>query len=365
MWKIHRYYLREIGVNAVLTFLVLFGIAVLCFLYRGIQMVKGGDLIDAVLTTVLLAADAIPHLLTVSFLFATVLAFARASQDREITALRSAGISPRVPMVSALLLGVVCSVIAAVSNHYLIPSAHYSKYRVVAELSKKAIANLTEQEGRIALGGGTMVWKSRDKNNVFRDVLIFVQDKSLARALQIGSLGKAGTLVRATSASIYTHEKTTQLSLRLEEMRVLPAGGNIGSFQITIDLAKIAENERRSERDKDLRSDSLLSEVARNVRADHGADYARYMVNRRACFALMPFLLAPIGFCLGVLTRERGRVLALSFCIVPLGIFYVTDFLGESVFRAAGSSSRDLIGWMPAAVTMLYGIPFCWRLLRI
>ena len=365
MWKIHRYYLREIGVNAVLTFLVLFGIALICFLYRGIRLVKGGDLVDAAITTLLLAADAIPHLLTVAFLFATVLAFARASQDREITAIRSAGISPRVPLVSALLLGVVCSLIAAVSNHYLIPFAHYNKYRVVAELSKKALANLTDREGRIALGGGTMVWKHRDKSNRFHDVLIFVQDKSLARALRIGSLGEAGTLVRASSASIHTHENTNQLSLSLEEMRVLPGGGNIGNLLITIDLVQIAENERRSERDKDLRSDSLLSEVARGVRSDHGAQYARYMVNRRACFALMPFLLAPIGFCIGVLSRERGRVLALSLCIVPLGIFYITDFLGESMFGRVGSSFRDLIGWLPAAVTLLLGGPFCWRLLRI
>lgn len=365
MWKIHRYYLREIGVNAVLTFLVLFGIALVCFLYRGIRLVKGGDLLDAAITTLLLAADAIPHLLTVAFLFATVLAFARASQDREITAIRSAGISPRVPMVSALLLGVVCSVIAAVSNHYLIPSAHYNKYRVVAELSKKALANLTDREGRIALGGGTMIWKTRDQNDVFHDVLIFVQDRSLARALRIGSLGEAGTLVRASRASIHAHESTNQLSLRLEDMRVFPSGGNIGDFLITIDLMRIAESERRSERDKDLRSDSLLSEVARGVRSEHGALYARYMVNRRTCFALMPFLLAPIGFCIGVLSRERGRVLALSLCIVPLGVFYVADFIGENLFSRAGSSSRDLIGWLPAAITVLLGTPFCWRLLRI
>ncbi len=365
MWKIHRYYLWEITVNGVLSFLVLFGIALICFLYRGIRLVKGGDLLDAAITTLLLAADAIPHLLTVAFLFATVLAFARASQDREITAIRSAGISPRVPLVSALLLGVVCSVVAAVANHYLIPSAHYNKYRVVAELSKKALANLTEREGRIALGGGTMVWKNRDKSNVFHDVLIFVQDRSLARALRIGSLGEAGTLVRASQASLHAHDNTNQLSLHLEDMRVLPAGGNIGDFRITIDLMEIVDNERRVEQDKDLRSDSLLSEVARGVRSEDAAQYARYMVNRRACFALMPFLLAPIGFCIGVLSRERGRVLALTFCIIPLSIFYVTDFFGENMFGRIGSSFRDLIGWLPAAVTVLLGTPFCWRLLRI
>jgi hypothetical protein len=79
----------------------------------------------------------------------------------------------------------------------------------------------------------------------------------------------------------------------------------------------------------------------------------------------MPFLLAPIGFCIGVLSRERGRVLALSLCIVPLSIFYITDFLGENMFTHVDSSSRDLIGWLPAIVTLLLGGPFCWRLLRI
>ncbi len=365
MWKIHRYYLREIGVNVVLTFLVLFGIALVCLLYKGIRMVKGGDLVDAAITTVLLAADAIPHLLTVAFLFATVLTFARASQDREITALRSAGISPRVPLVSALLIGVVCSLIGAVSNHYMIPWAHYSKYRVVAEIYKNAIQKITEQEGRIALRDTMMIWKRRDRNGVFHDVLIFFEDKSLARALGIRQLGQASTLVRASRASIHTHKDTNQLSLRLQEVSVPTTGAYLGDHLIKIDLRQIAEQERRSERDKDLRSDSLLSEVARGVRSEHGAEYARYMVYRRACFALMPFLLAPIGFCIGVLSRERGRVLALSLCIVPLSILYVTDFLGESMFTHVGSSSRDLIGWLPAAMMLVLGGPFCWRLLRI
>ena len=89
MWKIHRYYLKEIAVNALLTFTVLFGIALISLIYKGIRLVSGGDLIDAAITTLLLAADILPHLLTFSVMFATVLTFARASQEREITALRA------------------------------------------------------------------------------------------------------------------------------------------------------------------------------------------------------------------------------------------------------------------------------------
>ena len=79
-------------------------------------------------------------------------------------------------------------------------------------------------------------------------------------------------------------------------------------------------------------------------------------------FPLMPFLLAPIGFCIGVLSRERGRVLALSFCMIPLALVYVSDFLGESALRVM---PWTFMGWLPAMVILILGVPFCWRLLRV
>ena len=51
MWKIHRYYFKEVATNAVLTFVVLFGIALISLIYRGIQRAQGGDLFAAALIT--------------------------------------------------------------------------------------------------------------------------------------------------------------------------------------------------------------------------------------------------------------------------------------------------------------------------
>ena len=45
MWKIHRYYLKELTTNSVVTFLVLFGIVLTATVYRGIDRAQGGDLI--------------------------------------------------------------------------------------------------------------------------------------------------------------------------------------------------------------------------------------------------------------------------------------------------------------------------------
>ena len=93
MWRLHRYYLRELAVNASVTFLVLFAIALVSFIYRGIQRAAGGTLTDALVITVLFALDSMQHLLTISFLLATVMTYTRAAQDRELVAIRAAGIS--------------------------------------------------------------------------------------------------------------------------------------------------------------------------------------------------------------------------------------------------------------------------------
>ena len=110
MWRLHRYYLKELAVNAAITFLVLFAVVLISLVYRGIQRSQGGGLLDAAMITLFFALDALPHLLTISFLIATVVTYTRAAQARELVAIRAAGISPRVPMTAAVLVGLFLSV---------------------------------------------------------------------------------------------------------------------------------------------------------------------------------------------------------------------------------------------------------------
>ena len=45
MWRLHRYYLKELAVNAAITFIVLFGVVLISLVYRGIQRSQGGELL--------------------------------------------------------------------------------------------------------------------------------------------------------------------------------------------------------------------------------------------------------------------------------------------------------------------------------
>ena len=349
VWKIHRFYLRELLGSALLTFTVLFGIVLIASIYRGIDRAQGGSLVSAVLITFFYAADTFPHLLALSLLFSCVLVFARASQEREMTAMRAAGISPRVPMVAALLVGVLLSLAGSFALHYLIPYAHYYKYRVVAEVTRRLIVNTGLAGDKMSFQGFQMVWGRKDEENHYHDVLILVN--------RLRGQLRAGRGYHAEEAWLDVRDET--LWLNFQNVRD-SQGGFLERPSIGFDLSNLAERGRRIEGDRDLQSDQLLGEVFRG--AHDNPSGARFTVHRRACFAIMPLLFAPIGFCIGVLSRERGRMTALLLCLIPVIVFYGCVMAAPSLVRKV---DWPILAWLPAAVVALGGIPFCWRLLRV
>ena len=353
MWKLHRYYLRDVGMSAVLSFLVLFGIVLVASVSRGIDRAQGGNLLSAALITFYWAADTFPHLLAISLLVATVLTFARATQDREITAIRAAGISPRVPMVSAMIVGLLLSVLGSWAHHYLIPKAHYNKYRVVGEALREFITDTGMSGGKIAIGGFFLSFLEKDEDGHFHEVVIKLNSGN-------GQL-EAGTAYLASEAWLDLSPDGETLYLMLRHTR--DAAGRLNLHQtlrIGVPIRDLTEGSLRHAGDKDLTSDQLLANVARGLHAN--PQEARYTVHRRACFALMPALFAPLGFCLGVFARDRGRMTAVLFAMVPLILFYTSVMIAPSLMRVTQS---PLVAWMPAAVVAVLGLPFCWRLLRL
>ncbi len=355
MWKIHRYYLKEVSISAVLTFVVLFGIVLISLIARGIQRAQGADLASAGLIVIFFALDTFPHLLTISLLFATVLTFARASQDREITALRSAGISPRVPMVAPLIVGLLFALVGSFFLHYLIPQAHFRKYRVVAAAAQNLVMNQSLDSDRIPLmDEGVMEWEKRDAEGRFLNVTIYRKRDDQSD----DSFGSASVW---TVEEAWFEQENEDLILKMRGLRnPLLRDSYLEELKFTINIRAITEQGRRRENERDIPSDQLLSEVYRGVHDD--PVQAEYTVYRRSCFALMPALFAPLGFCIGVLARDRGRMTALTFSLVPLGMFYFLDFMAAQL---VSTFSEPLFAWLPAAVISAIGIPICWKLLRV
>ena len=363
MWRLHRYYLRELLVNASITFLVLFAIVVISLVARGVQRAQGGELYDAAVITLFWSLDAFPHLLPISFLLATVLTFTRANQDREITALRSAGISPRVPMMAAVLIGILLSIFGSLTLHYVLPEIHFRKYRVIVEVVRNVImtTGLGATDDRVSIPGtdialtyGRREDSGRDEDFVLRDCWLYLPDD---RGKEIGSLSP---LVHVDKVWIpRTKEGDTSLRVVLEGTTDPLTGVGFERHEHYFPLRAISEGTRRDERDDDMVSSQLLAEV---LRGQHEQPMgARYTLNRRTCFAILPLLLGPLGYCLALAARNRGRALALVLSLLPLLVFYVGDVLGGKMLRV---TDEPLSGWLPAVLLVVLGTPFCWWELR-
>ena len=128
----------------------------------------------------------IPLTLLIALLIATVMTFTRAAQDRELVAIRAAGIPPRVPMLSAVLVGIFLSVAASFANHYLIPEVHYRKYRVIADVVRSAFTNLNLGGDRIKVldTGYIVTFRERSKETgEYLDCTIY-SPRPIGRGLQ-------------------------------------------------------------------------------------------------------------------------------------------------------------------------------------
>lgn len=352
MWKLQRYYLKEVLVSACITLLVLFAVILVSLVYRGIQRSQGGDAIDALKITLFWALDSFPHLLPIAFLLATVMTFTRAAQDRELTAIRAAGVSPLVPMSAALLVGVGLAAVGSVAMHYVLPEVHFRKYRVIAGVMRNVFMSMQLGTDRIVLPGGyVMTYREHDEGG-FRDCTIYCK-KPIAGFM-------SPILFVDTVQDPTFDEDDAEVVIALEGIRdPIGTSGTRGRMAIAIPYPAIAGRESRDERDDDLRSDQLLSEVLRGVHPQPNG--ARYTLFRRSCFALLPLLLAPIGYCIAEFARDRGRVFALVLALVPLSLFFLGDVLGA---RLLLSTHSPWCGWLPAALLAFVGTPFCWRQLR-
>ncbi|MFK7741713.1 MAG: LptF/LptG family permease [Planctomycetota bacterium] len=358
MWRLHRYYFKELAINASITFLVMFTVVLVSLVYRGIQRSQGGGLLDAAMITLFFALDALPHLVTIAFLIATVITFTRAAQDRELIAIRAAGLSPTVPMTSALLIGIFLSVAASFANHYIIPDAHFQKYRVVRDLVRSAIRNLGLDTDRIKIldSGYILTYRERSKETgEFVGCTLYSP-----RPIEDGIQSPIVFVDRVVSSDIGDKDASeTDFFVQLKGVRDPINGYVLNNLDFSVPLDRLGSASGRDEKPDDVRSDQLLSEVMRGVHPE--PEKATYTLFRRCCFALMPTLIGPIGFCIAEMARFRGRVFALVLALVPLVMFYLGEVLGA---RMLLSTNNPWCGWMPIVLLTAIGVPVVWRQMR-
>ncbi len=344
MWKLHRYYATEVLLGTAISFLVLAAIVTVSLVYRGIDRAQGGTLLHALAITVLWTADAFPHLLAIAVMFGTINAFARAAADREITAIRAAGIGLHVPLQATLLVGVLFALVSGAVVDRVIPWAHYHKFRVVAELVREFLRHARPVGDQLALEGATMTWQ-REEAGRLHEVVVF-----------------QGREVLVADEAWIEVSADGWVSVELRGARSPVSGIAIAAPTLRKHVYDMGFVNQRPESEDDLVSEQLVSEIRRGVSPNPSR--AAYIVHRRHCYAFLPCLLMPIGLCIGVLARDRGRAFAMSLGLFPVALFYAADLAGQGVLRTQGPEVTAWAAYLPMAILLAAGVPFCWRTLR-
>jgi len=338
VWRFHKYYIRELFVNLGLTFVMLFGVALIALIARGISRAQGTGLLTAFQITLLWTFDIIPHLLPISLLVATVFTFGRASGDNEIIALRGTGQSPLRLMGAVLFVGAVVSSLNTWLLHDLIPYVHFRKFHISTSLISQFFLNNRPSQNRYSFQHRfLMVWERKEGNTYYE---VTFEMRARGSALSYDGFAREVRFSSDRTGRFLHVDLIDVEGVRIDHSKGLSVANRLDtSLAITIDLRDMAHE--RHEGIKDTGSAQLLTEISRGVCPR--PEEASWFISWRSCHAFAALLFAIVGFPIGVLARAGGRMVAFAFSFIPLSVYYVLNFFGPILARETGRSWPALI----------------------
>lgn len=365
-----RYIARQIGVATLIGVALLSGVMVLGNVYKKLDELLGNTElpISVVLEFVALVIPfSLIYTIPWAFLTAILLVFGRLSADNELVSLRMTGMSmPRI-CLPVFVMAVALSGLCLWVNVDLAPAAKDRMkrlfYRVVADNPETLF-----QEGQVLdKMPGLRIYTGRREGREMHDLHIMMLDGA-----------KAGSYIRAKSATLHAEPGSTELLLHLkgETYEQAPAGGgtkagagSFGSKWISFSLAKLQEDTVRVNASmkttgaladevrtwKDSLSGAALTEVQRSVSFTE--------LSKRFSFSLACLTFALVGVPLGVTAQRRdtssGFALSMGTATAYMIFIILAETLGEKPAAMA-----HLIMWAPNVLFLGLGAWLFRRLSR-
>lgn len=310
-------------VLAGMVFLLSLGAAV-----RASSTAQGAPL-SVVLTLVpLFVGNALPYFLPVALLTAVVLTYGRMAADGEEVALFAAGVHPVRLVRPALLAGLILTAISYPLTSQIMPAV-YLKMRDLSVHSRvAALENTNPGANEFHFSGLHMVWKDRDPQGGFRDVVVSVDQGD-------------GLRMRADRARMDVNGDN--LIFRFDRLRTLSDQAADAPWQastsdttwVTVDLATLlTQNKGKRRLIKVSNSKELLARAA--VEEDPLQWRKMWLVYyQRWINAFKTIPVALLGAMIGWRLRRGGFLTGFAIALlIMLLVDYPLHFVGESLGRS-------------------------------
>ncbi|MDX2270409.1 MAG: LptF/LptG family permease [Cyanobacteriota bacterium] len=319
------------------------------FLYTDLLVKKGVPPITILQILVL----NLPAILVVTFpiagLFATLLMLGRMGSESEITALRAAGISYRRLFIPVLCIGMAISVLAFLTNDFIVPLTN-QKVRTLNHnlfLTKDAVFLDAEEFFKVDDNLWFYIGRIDRETGLMEDVLI------LDRKAEIGSL-RYPQVITARTARQEGQDWLLEGAVvrRYDDQARTYYEGKVGRMQLHIadDLVNLAKGDPvpqeqsarvLAERIQKSIEENRPSEDIKRLRTEW---HLKFSIPFASFFAIM--IAAPLGL---QTVRQTGRYGGVAVAIVLVFIYYVLLSLSRSLGRV-GSVDPWLAAWLPNIV---------------
>ncbi|TAH38138.1 MAG: LptF/LptG family permease [Planctomycetota bacterium] len=391
-----RSYLREIALNLILVF---GGVTLLVVLGAAVQASsrsQGAPLWIPALLIPLLVGNVVPYLVPVTLLVAVLLTYGRMAADGEQQAVLTAGIHPLRLLLPALLAGAAVTAATYPVSAALLPRLYTTMRGLSYRLRFSALENTNPGASELHFQGLHMLWKERDRNGDFRDVILFHRQDPDFKAFAFDP-GPAGTTSPAPDAG----SAPATLRVRAEKVRMSLSGRTLllvfegmrsfgssdsehawsyrspGATYLRFDLNSLGTRSTQEHKPDDFTSAELrvrlaelhaaaappatsaLSpeqrerEAARAEKAGVELERARFTLWRRCSVAVAAIPLALVGALLGWRVRRAGVLPAFAAGAgVVLLVFYPLFYLGRGL-NQAGAWDALPAAWLPVAGLLL------------
>ncbi len=296
---------------------------------------------------VLKLPEFISYTLPMSTLFSAILAFNRFSNDLEITALRSAGISFIRLLLPVTLFGIIVATLTLLLNDRITPAANVRFNILVEQLKKTALTDI-KQEG--------IIIDQKDDSGHFKNIILAseVKGKNLRNVTYIEY--KNGKPTRETHAAIALWEPTHWVFRDgyqiLYDKRGEPS--NIVKFpEMNIIFNQKLED---STREKTRAGDYTYRELQERIRLLKKQKTTDITALRKLQVDFYSKLSIPFaGFAFALVAAPLGLKPVRASSSVGLGISVIIIFLYyfvSQLFRGLGQSLLDpaLAAWLPNTI---------------
>ena len=345
MRVLQRYVFSELTKVFVVTFLVAALVLTIGGTLRYLEKEQAGvGMLIQVLP--LIIARVLPYIFPVAMLLATTMVYGRMSADREITALRAAGVHLWHIVAPALFLGLVASGVSLYLSDWYIPQSRTrireTLARHVAELLDRQLSSTQVRLGRVG------ILHHGKQGSTLKDVTITQYGGDGQPELFISAESASYTVDQEKGVVIFTFVNgSSEVVTERGKEKLTPKFDEL-HHTLELDWIKRTKLDIKDMTSPALRAYALTLEGQRRVEA-------LAEVLRRGALGLACFVFVFVGVPLGIRTRSSHLLSAFALACLPVYVVYFPLLIvGKSVAETGVVPAAPAL-WLPNVLILALG----------